>query len=166
MPQVRTAAKGIVQLQYGEDGRDPVAMEDASGGPVDFDRLLAVLGATSPAAPQRGAQAAMPDAIMAALQVSGLQGSPAVCGWARCACQQCLARRRWWPSSVAAEWTRHPLIRQATPRPENQGPAAGGAAQMRCLPLCWAHAPALPGSRSLPAPGQCLTPALQCRLPP
>ena len=36
--QVRTAAAGIVQLQYGEDGRDPMVMEGDGGDPVDFDR--------------------------------------------------------------------------------------------------------------------------------
>lgn len=37
---VRNAAGGIVQLAYGEDGMDPVAMEGTNGQPLDFDRLL------------------------------------------------------------------------------------------------------------------------------
>ena len=36
--QVRTSAAGIVQLQYGEDGRDPMVMEGDGGDPVDFAR--------------------------------------------------------------------------------------------------------------------------------
>ena len=36
--QVRTSSAGIVQLQYGEDGRDPMVMEGDGGDPVDFDR--------------------------------------------------------------------------------------------------------------------------------
>ena len=38
---VRNAAGGIVQLLYGEDGMDPVAMEGKDGKPLDFGRLMA-----------------------------------------------------------------------------------------------------------------------------
>ncbi len=38
---VRNASGGIVQLLYGEDGMDPVAMEGKDGKPLDFGRLLA-----------------------------------------------------------------------------------------------------------------------------
>jgi len=37
---VRNAAGGIVQLRYGDDGLDPVAMEGADGEPVALDRAL------------------------------------------------------------------------------------------------------------------------------
>lgn len=39
---VRNAAKGIVQLRYGEDGMDPCGMEGKKGDPVALDRLLAL----------------------------------------------------------------------------------------------------------------------------
>jgi len=37
---VRNSTGGIVQLVYGDDGLDPVAMEGKDGSPVDFRRLL------------------------------------------------------------------------------------------------------------------------------
>ncbi len=47
--QVRNAANGIVQMQFGDDGLDPVAMEARSGGgPLDFERLLAAQAASLP----------------------------------------------------------------------------------------------------------------------
>ena len=47
-PQVRNAASGIVQLVYGDDGLDPVAMEDKEGKPVDLQRLLSTVRAMEP----------------------------------------------------------------------------------------------------------------------
>ncbi|KAG2499255.1 hypothetical protein HYH03_002834 [Edaphochlamys debaryana] len=44
---VRNASGGIVQLVYGEDGMDPVAMEGKDGKPLDFGRLLAKIRATT-----------------------------------------------------------------------------------------------------------------------
>ncbi|GLC35764.1 hypothetical protein PLESTM_000363300 [Pleodorina starrii] len=44
---VRNAAGGIVQLLYGEDGMDPVAMEGKDGKPLDFGRLMAKIRATT-----------------------------------------------------------------------------------------------------------------------
>ncbi len=40
VPQVRNAAGHIVQLTYGDDGMDPMAMEHDKGKPLDFERLL------------------------------------------------------------------------------------------------------------------------------
>ncbi len=37
---VRNAANAIMQIQYGDDSLDPVAMEASDGLPVDFDRLF------------------------------------------------------------------------------------------------------------------------------
>ena len=45
--QVRNTANGIVQFEYGDDGRDPVAMEGDSGQPLDFERMLSHLRATT-----------------------------------------------------------------------------------------------------------------------
>ena len=45
--QVRNTANGIVQLEYGDDGRDPLAMEGSSGQPLDFERMLSHLRATT-----------------------------------------------------------------------------------------------------------------------
>ena len=42
---VRNAASGIVQFTYGDDGMDPVAMEGIGCQPIDFERLLAKVGA-------------------------------------------------------------------------------------------------------------------------
>ncbi|GIL99158.1 hypothetical protein Vretimale_4372 [Volvox reticuliferus] len=44
---VRNASGGIVQLLYGEDGMDPVAMEGKEGKPLDFARLMAKVRATT-----------------------------------------------------------------------------------------------------------------------
>ena len=46
--QVRNSAGGIVQLAYGEDNLDPVAMEDAGGKPINLPRSLSVVQATLP----------------------------------------------------------------------------------------------------------------------
>lgn len=51
--QVRNSAGGIVQLAYGEDGLDPVAMEDGGGRPLNLPRSLSVVHATLPAAQAR-----------------------------------------------------------------------------------------------------------------
>jgi len=48
MVQVRNSAGGIVQLTYGEDGLDPVAMEAAEGKPINLARSLSVVHATTP----------------------------------------------------------------------------------------------------------------------
>ena len=45
--QVRNTANGIVQFQYGDDGRDPVAMEGDNGKPLDLERMLSHLRATT-----------------------------------------------------------------------------------------------------------------------
>ena len=50
--QVRNSAGGIVQLAYGEDNLDPVAMEDAGGRPIDLPRSLSVVHATMPQQPR------------------------------------------------------------------------------------------------------------------
>eukprot|EP00197_Chlamydomonas_leiostraca_P012021 CAMPEP_0202861128 /NCGR_PEP_ID=MMETSP1391-20130828/2625_1 /ASSEMBLY_ACC=CAM_ASM_000867 /TAXON_ID=1034604 /ORGANISM="Chlamydomonas leiostraca, Strain SAG 11-49" /LENGTH=1424 /DNA_ID=CAMNT_0049540457 /DNA_START=102 /DNA_END=4376 /DNA_ORIENTATION=+ len=44
---VRNAAGGIVQFRYGDDGMDPVTMEGKDGQPLDFDRLLSKVRATT-----------------------------------------------------------------------------------------------------------------------
>ncbi|EIE19808.1 beta and beta-prime subunits of DNA dependent RNA-polymerase [Coccomyxa subellipsoidea C-169] len=49
---VRNSAGGIVQLTYGDDGLDPVAMEAQEGKPVDLTRSLSVVHATTPRRPQ------------------------------------------------------------------------------------------------------------------
>lgn len=46
--QVRNSAGGIVQLSYGEDNLDPVAMEDAGGKPINLPRSLSVVNASLP----------------------------------------------------------------------------------------------------------------------
>lgn len=46
--QVRNSAGGIVQLTYGEDGLDPVAMEAAEGKPINLARSMSVVHATTP----------------------------------------------------------------------------------------------------------------------
>jgi len=46
--QVRNSAGGIVQLSYGEDNLDPVAMEDAGGKPINLPRSLSVVHASLP----------------------------------------------------------------------------------------------------------------------
>ena len=48
--QVRNSAGGIVQLEYGDDGLDPVAMEAGEGRPLDLPRSLALVRATTPRA--------------------------------------------------------------------------------------------------------------------
>ena len=50
--QVRNSAGGIVQLTYGDDGLDPVAMEAQEGKPVDLARSLSVVHATTPRPPR------------------------------------------------------------------------------------------------------------------
>lgn len=41
---MRNAANGIVQMHYGDDGLDPVAMEAKSrGGPLDFSHMLSAV---------------------------------------------------------------------------------------------------------------------------
>ena len=45
--QVRNTANGIVQFEYGDDGRDPVAMEGESGQALDLERMLSHLRATT-----------------------------------------------------------------------------------------------------------------------
>jgi hypothetical protein len=57
---VRNAAGGIVQLRYGEDGMDPVAMEGKRGEPVAFARLLALVKASQPRAAVAAARGAAP----------------------------------------------------------------------------------------------------------
>jgi DNA-directed RNA polymerase III subunit RPC1 len=48
---VRNAANGIVQMLFGDDGLDPVAMEAKSGGgALDFDHMLAAVPAFFPPA--------------------------------------------------------------------------------------------------------------------
>ena len=49
---MRNSAGGIVQLTYGDDGMDPVAMEAQDGKPVDLARSLSVVHATTPRLPQ------------------------------------------------------------------------------------------------------------------
>ncbi|CAK0785283.1 hypothetical protein CVIRNUC_008489 [Coccomyxa viridis] len=49
---VRNSAGGIVQLAYGEDNLDPVAMEAAGGRPIDLPRSLSVVHATMPQQPR------------------------------------------------------------------------------------------------------------------
>ena len=46
--QVRNAACGIVQLEYGDDNLDPVSMEGKDGSPIDFVRSLALVKACTP----------------------------------------------------------------------------------------------------------------------
>lgn len=41
-----------MQLTYGDDGLDPVAMEAQEGKPVDLTRSLSVVHATTPRRPQ------------------------------------------------------------------------------------------------------------------
>lgn len=36
-----------MQLEYGDDGRDPLAMEGSEGQPLDFERRLSHLRATT-----------------------------------------------------------------------------------------------------------------------
>ena len=51
-PKVRNTANGIVQFEYGDDGRDPVAMEGSSGQALDLERMLSHTCATAcPATP-------------------------------------------------------------------------------------------------------------------
>ena len=50
--QVRNSAGGIVQLSYGEDNLDPVAMEDAGGKPINLPRSLSVVHASLPQLPR------------------------------------------------------------------------------------------------------------------
>ena len=45
---MRNSAGGIVQLAYGEDNLDPVAMEDTGGKPINLPRSLSVVQATLP----------------------------------------------------------------------------------------------------------------------
>ncbi|KFM26649.1 DNA-directed RNA polymerase III subunit rpc1 [Auxenochlorella protothecoides] len=56
---VRNAAGGVVQLQYGEDGMDPVGMEGKDGEPVAFQRVLALIKATGAGAAGRAGGAGM-----------------------------------------------------------------------------------------------------------
>lgn len=56
---VRNAAGGVVQLQYGEDGMDPVGMEGKDGEPVAFQRVLALVKATGAGAAGRAGGAGM-----------------------------------------------------------------------------------------------------------
>ncbi|CAL8471480.1 g11022 [Coccomyxa elongata] len=49
---VRNSAGGIVQLTYGDDGLDPVAMEAQDGKPVDLARSMSVVHATTPRLPR------------------------------------------------------------------------------------------------------------------
>ncbi|KAK9796706.1 hypothetical protein WJX73_006743 [Symbiochloris irregularis] len=44
---VRNTANGIVQFEYGDDGRDPVAMEGSSGQALDLERMLSHTRATT-----------------------------------------------------------------------------------------------------------------------
>lgn len=50
--QVRNSAGGIVQLSYGDDGLDPVAMEAGEGKPLNLARSLSVVHATTPRPPR------------------------------------------------------------------------------------------------------------------
>lgn len=50
---VRNASASIVQFFYGDDGLDPSQMEEKSGHPLNFDRLLMKVKATCPADGQR-----------------------------------------------------------------------------------------------------------------
>ena len=50
--QVRNSAGGIVQLAYGEDNLDPVAMEAGGGKPIDLPRSLSVIEASLPQQPR------------------------------------------------------------------------------------------------------------------
>ncbi len=50
--QVRNSSGGIVQLSYGEDNLDPVAMEDAGGKPINLPRSLSVVHASLPQLPR------------------------------------------------------------------------------------------------------------------
>jgi hypothetical protein len=49
--QVRNSAGGIVQLSYGDDSLDPVAMEAEEGKPIDLARSLSMVHATTPRCP-------------------------------------------------------------------------------------------------------------------
>ncbi|PNW84960.1 hypothetical protein CHLRE_03g165750v5 [Chlamydomonas reinhardtii] len=67
---VRNAAGGIVQLLYGEDGMDPVAMEGKDGKPLDFGRLMAKVRATTrrlPMAAGGATEVPLPAALEAAV---------------------------------------------------------------------------------------------------
>ena len=44
---VRNAANAIMQIQYGDDSLDPVAMEGSDGLPVDFDRLFTLTSSSA-----------------------------------------------------------------------------------------------------------------------
>lgn len=48
--QVRNAANTIVQLEYGDDGMDPVCMEGRSGEPIALPRAMSVVKAMTPKA--------------------------------------------------------------------------------------------------------------------
>lgn len=73
---VRNAGGGIVQLQYGEDGMDPVAMEGKEGRPLDFGRLLARVRGAGVMGVGGG-----PDVFSAACGVGGgWGGGGAACG--------------------------------------------------------------------------------------
>ncbi|CDP20047.1 unnamed protein product [Coffea canephora] len=50
---VRNASSCIVQFVYGDDGMDPSQMEEKSGHPLNFDRLLMKVKATCPAGDQK-----------------------------------------------------------------------------------------------------------------
>jgi hypothetical protein len=68
--QVRNSAGGIVQLEYGDDGLDPVSMEAADGRPLDLPRSLSLVRATS-------ARRAPPDLALQALPENAAQdGAP------------------------------------------------------------------------------------------
>ncbi|XP_027150331.1 DNA-directed RNA polymerase III subunit 1-like isoform X1 [Coffea eugenioides] len=50
---VRNASSCIVQFVYGDDGMDPSQMEEKSGHPLNFDRLLMKVKASCPAGDQK-----------------------------------------------------------------------------------------------------------------
>ncbi|MEW5309629.1 MAG: hypothetical protein WDW38_001506 [Sanguina aurantia] len=83
---VRNAAGGIVQLTYGEDGMDPLVMEGLQGKPVDMDKLLAKIRATTRRQPlaEGGATevplpALMATSIASALSVKNLKEESGWC---------------------------------------------------------------------------------------
>lgn len=44
---VRNAANAVMQIQYGDDSLDPVAMEGQAGLPVDFERMFTLTGSST-----------------------------------------------------------------------------------------------------------------------
>jgi hypothetical protein len=60
---VRNAANGIVQLAYGEDGMDPLVMEEDNGRPINLARMLAHVRATIAVPPAMRREVLLPDEL-------------------------------------------------------------------------------------------------------